>query len=118
LQSIGKASRQETAMCDDPRSFTTLARPPRDSDRSSRQEANRRPRTDDLFYGAGQPPRARDAAAADRCRPLTLAALIAAAILSAALTASIGLHGAGARRHAAPSPPSDASHARFGPVHP
>jgi hypothetical protein len=104
-------------MFDDPNLSTTLANPRSDIERWARQEARSRTTADELFYGATRHPHALDSTGVAPCRPLTLAALIAAAILSAALTAYIALRGLPPHKHTpAQVPASDASHARFGPL--
>jgi hypothetical protein len=68
----------------------------------------------ELFDGAPSRLPALDSTSVDRCSRLTLAALIAAAILSAAVTAYIGLRGLPSDSRA-PAPPrsSDAAPAYF-----
>jgi hypothetical protein len=59
----------------------------------AQREAKSQQTADELFYGRPRRAPALDSAGVERCKPLTLAALIAAAILSATFTASIALRG-------------------------
>ena len=103
-------------MFDDPHLSTALAKPRDDVNRWSRQEAKSQTTADELFYGVAKHPQVPDSTGNDRCHPLTLAGLIAAAILSAALTAYIGMYGLPNNKPVEAPPVSDASHARFGPL--
>ena len=105
-------------MLDDSHSSTTFAKSPEDVVRWDRQEPGSESTPDDVFYRAAERPHALDTTGADRRRPLTLAGLIAAAVLSGALTAYIGIYGLPRNEPAHAAPISDASHARFGPLRP
>ena len=105
-------------MFDDPHLSATLAKPPGDVNRWARHEAKSQTLADELFYGVAKHPRVPDSTGYPRCHQLTLAGLIAAAILSAGLTAYIGMYGLPNNKPAEASPVSDASHARFGQLQP
>jgi hypothetical protein len=108
-------SRKEIAMFDDPPLSTAL--PQRTTHASSwAKRAAKSPQVDELFYDRTKRPLALDSTDVERCHPLTLVALIVAAILSASLTAYIGMNGISANEPPAAPSASDVSHARFGPL--
>lgn len=104
-------------MFDDSRLSTTVARSTSGAAGRARQESKSTPTLDELFYGIATRQHALDSTGVARCSRLTLIALIAAAILSAALTLYIAVRGLPPEKQT-PAPPStsDASHARFSPL--
>jgi hypothetical protein len=106
------------AMFDDPPLSTTLPQRTKHARLWAQREANS-PQVDELFDGRAKRLRPLDSTGVERCSRWTLGALIAAAALSATLTAYIAVRGLPPHKPmTAPGTASEASHAGFGPLRP